>query len=160
MAFQKKLPTLLSLLLNPQIIGWREWLALPTLEIPRIKCKVDTGARTSALHAEQTERFDRDGKPWVRYFVYPLQRQRTGRVVCESEVIGERVVADSGGHRELRLVVTTEVCLGDQRFPIELTLTDRESLRFRMLLGRTALVGRYIVDPKRSYLAGDPITDR
>ena len=114
------------------ILGWREWVALPDLGIPRIKCKVDTGARSSALHAFYRE------------------------CICTADVLDQRIVADSGGHREMRYVIETTVVVGDASWPIEITLTDRDTMRFRMLLGRTAINKKFLVNPASSYLAGKP----
>lgn len=136
------------------VIGWREWVMLPDLGIDHIKAKIDTGARTSALHAFSLEPFRRRGKSWVRFQVHPLQKLARPVVACEAEVIDRRWVRDSGGHKEFRYVIASRVALGETSWSIELTLTDRETMLFRMLLGRTALGSQFIVAPSRSYLIG------
>lgn len=141
---------------NKISLGWREWIGLPDLEIGRIKAKVDTGARTSCLHAFRTEPYTQDGERRVRFWVHPVQNDMHEVVECDAKVLDEREVTDSGGHKELRLVVETTVTLGDQSWSIEMTLTNRDSMQFRMLLGRTAMAGRAIIYPEASYLAGEP----
>ena len=136
------------------VIGWREWIGFPGLGISQIKAKVDTGARTSCLHAFLVEPFERDGNLWVRCDIHPHQRDNTRVLSCMAPVMDRRLVRDSGGHEELRYVVETEVAIGERTHTVEVTLTDRDSMKFRVLLGRTAMEGRYIVDPGRSYLRG------
>ncbi|MGE0621645.1 MAG: ATP-dependent zinc protease [Pseudomonadales bacterium] len=137
-----------------RVIGWREWVALPALGIERIKAKVDSGARTSALHAFAVEVERRQGQLWVRFGVHPVQRRSEPVVWSEVPVLDRRVVRDSGGHEEERYVIETAVRIGKELRLVEVTLTDRDNMGFRMLLGRTALRGDYLIDPGRSYLAG------
>lgn len=135
-------------------LGWREWVALPDLGVEAIKAKLDTGARTSSLHAFGMVRFEEDDRPMVRFEIHPRQRSDTGSVEVEVEVVDERWVRNSGGTRELRPVIETDIRVGDDRWTIELTLTRRDEMGFRMLLGRQALRRRAVVDPGTSYRAG------
>ncbi|MGC9505795.1 ATP-dependent zinc protease family protein [Baaleninema sp.] len=133
-------------------MGWREWVALPDLDIRAIKAKIDTGARSSALHAFDIEPFTENGKPKVRFKVHPIQRDTISTAIAEAEVLDRREVRNSGGKAELRYVVLTSVELAEQRWDIELTLTNRDVMGFRMLLGRQAVRGRFLIDPGKSYL--------
>lgn len=134
------------------VIGWREWIDFPDLGVARMKAKVDTGARTSALHVFDLERFTRDGRSMVRFVVAVAQRTRAGSVPAEAEQIDERIVRSSGGHEQRRPVVTTLLCMGTETWPIELTLTSRDQMGFRLLIGREAIRGRMLVDCGRSFL--------
>jgi hypothetical protein len=135
-------------------LGWREWVQLPDLGLVDIKAKVDTGARTSALHAFELRKFDADGRERVEFKMHPNQHDRRTVVTCVADIVDRRTVRDSGGHAEDRWVIETPVQIGDRLWPIELTLTGRDDMLFRMLLGRTALKGRALVDVSRSYLVG------
>lgn len=133
------------------ILGWREWVALPELGISALKCKVDTGARTSALHAFSVEPFTKDNQAWVRFGIHPHQGDEQTELWCESPVKDQRIVSDSGGNKTERYFIETDLVLGDQRFKIDLSLTSRDTMRFRMLLGRVALDPRFLVDVSQSY---------
>jgi hypothetical protein len=137
---------------EPLVLGWREWVALPELGLRRIKAKVDTGARTSALHAFSVEPFVKNGVQCVRFKMHPKQYRTDLEVTCESEIKDQRVVTDSGGHREVRYVIETPLRILNEEWPIEITLTSRDDMRFRMLLGRTALRQGAVINPTRSYL--------
>ena len=139
---------------NRRVLGWREWVALPELGIPAIKAKLDTGARTSAIHAHNVRIFRRRGAEWVRFRVYPLQGRQVPEISCEAPVSDERTITDSGGHREKRIVIRTVLLVGDIRQAIEMTITRRDTMRFRMLLGRTAMAGLFAVDPQASFKLG------
>lgn len=133
------------------VIGWREWVSLPALGGPPLKAKIDTGARTSALHAFETSEVTREGEPWVEFSFHPLQASTDPTVRSASPLVDRREITPSSGIAELRYVVATTVAVNGEPFEIELSLTNRDQMGFRMLLGRTALRGRFLVDPKRSY---------
>jgi hypothetical protein len=122
--------------------------------VPHIKAKIDTGARTSALHAFYVRPFKKNNRHWVKFGLHPYQYTLDIVKECSAQVIDYRSVSDSGGHKEKRYVIMTPLRIGDHRWDIEITLTNRETMIFRMLLGRTAMKGRVIVDPGRSYLIG------
>jgi hypothetical protein len=138
------------------VIGWREWIALPELGIAAVKAKVDTGARSSALHAFDVETVRRKGREFARFKVHPRQRSTKRTIHAEAEVIDHRVVKNSGGQRTLRPVIETLVDFQGARWPIELTLVGRDEMGFRMLLGRHAIRRRFLVDSGRSFVGGHP----
>jgi len=143
-----------------QTIGWKEWVALPELGIPAIKAKIDTGARTSSLHTYQLERFTRQGKDLVRFDIHPLQKHSDISIACESEIIDMRIVKDSGGHEEERIFIRTPIQLNGNKWDIEISLTNRENMLFRMLLGRTGLIsGSLLVDSAIHYAAGKDLAE-
>jgi len=136
------------------VIGWREWIRLPDLGQAVIKAKIDTGARTSALHAYYVEPFELEGRTWVRFGLHPRQKDTQVQIECEAPVLDQRRVTDSGGHAEMRYVIATTLVLGNTAYEAEVTLTDRENMLFRMLLGRGALKPRFLVDSDQSFLLG------
>lgn len=125
-----------------------------------MKAKVDTGARSSALHAFDIETFRRRKQRWVRFKVHPVQRDIRTTVITEAELVDEKRVRDSGGNETVRPVIITPLQIQDMRWDIEITLTNRDVMGFRMLLGRQAMRGRFVVDPGRSFLLGRPISKR
>jgi hypothetical protein len=137
------------------LIGWREWVGLPALKLPLVKAKIDTGARTSSLHAFKIETFSERGAPMVRFHVHPLQMRQDIVVVASAPVVDNRIVSDSGGHRERRLVIVTPLVIGGLELPIEVTLANRESMIFRFLLGRSAMTP-FFLDPTQSFVLGRP----
>ena len=137
--------------MDKPIIGWREWVALLDLGVERIKAKIDTGARTSAIHAFDIEVCKKGNQDWVRFAIHPYQKNDTEIHTCTCPVRDIRVITNSGGSREERVVIETQLTIGDLSWPIEMTLTNRDEMGFRMLLGRTAIKGRFLVDPGKSF---------
>jgi len=141
---------------QPPNLGWREWIAMPELNLLRLKVKIDTGARTSALHAFFVDPYKKGNQQWVRFGVHPHQRDNSRAIECDALVKDRRTVTDSGGHKQRRYVIETQMVIGKTAFLAEMTLTNRDTMKFRMLLGRTAMDGRFLVDPAVSYLQGKP----
>jgi hypothetical protein len=138
------------------MIGWREWVTLPALQLNMIKAKVDTGARTCTLHAFELEEVIVEGVTKIRFCIHPKQHNDKEVVTCISDIADKRVVSDSGGHKEERYVIVQPVRLGNTLHKVEITLTNRDSMRFRMLLGRNFLRKGYGVNPAASFLMGLP----
>jgi len=137
-----------------RIAGWREWVGLAGLGVESIKAKLDTGARTSAIHAFDVESYSRDGEQRVRLFIHPVQKDDTLKIACDERVADIRTVSNPGGRREKRFIIRTDLRLGGDVWPIDLSLTDRDEMGFRLLIGRTAMEGRLMVDPDHSFQLG------
>jgi len=136
------------------VLGWREWLALPELGIAGIRAKVDSGARSSSLHVREQELFERDGRQMVRFLIEHGPGD-TLRGHLEADVLDQRDVTDSGGHKESRIFIRTQLLIsGGLSWPIEINLTERRNMAFPMLLGRSAMRRRCLVDPAKSWLLG------
>lgn len=136
------------------LIGWREWIVFPDFGNARVKAKIDTGARTSAIHAEDVQLLERSNGTFVSFVIQPNQNDTEDAVQCIAPLIDQRTITDSGGNSEDRFIVSAQVSLGGQTWPIELSLTDRDAMGFRMLLGRSALKKRFRVQPDKSFLHG------
>jgi hypothetical protein len=139
-----------------RVIGWREWVGLPDLGIKKIKAKVDTGARSSSLHAFDLHQFEKEGVKWVRFKFHPLQRTAKRTIEASAEILEYRSVRSSSGAAQLRPVIVTQVELLGIRWPVELTLANRDEMGFRMLLGREAFRKRFLVDAGNSFFGGQP----
>jgi ribosomal protein S6--L-glutamate ligase len=137
------------------IIGWHEWCSLPDLGLPGINAKIDTGAKTSSLHAYKIKPFTRDGANWVKFLVHPIQRHRHPEIECEAQVVDQRAVTSSNGTTETRYVINTTLILGAHHFLTEITLTNRDEMGYRMLIGRQSLSQRFVVDSSLSHTSGE-----
>lgn len=143
-----------------RVTGWREWVGLPGLAIRSIKAKFDSGARSSCLHAFDTELFERGDCEWVRFAVHPIQRNDEKVVWCEAPILDRRLVRSSNGVVSQRVVIRTELSIFGEVWPIDVTLHNRDAMGFRMLIGREAVRGRFIIDPGGSFYAGRPAKNR
>ena len=132
-------------------LGWREYVDFPELGITGVKAKIDTGAKTSCIHSFSVETFEKNNDMWVRFGIHPNQGDKATEVWCEALVVDYREVTDSGGHTEMRYVILSKLIIGEHEFETELTLANRDSMRYRMLLGRRAMKGRFTVNPGVSY---------
>lgn len=137
-----------------RLVGWREWVGLPSFGDFKVKAKVDTGARTSAIHATDIEYVETIDRILIAFTIFPHQDDDRTSFRCQAPLVETRAVTDSGGHKEDRYIVETSIRIGDMEWPIELSLTNRIEMGFRMLLGRHAVRNRFLVDPGRSYLSG------
>jgi ribosomal protein S6--L-glutamate ligase len=138
------------------IIGSREYCSLPDLGIVLIKAKVDSGAKTTALHADNVEVFQKNGQDWVRFSIQPFKSNDKVVNQCEALLIDNRIIKSSNGSKENRYVIKTTIILSNQKWEIEVTLTNRNFMGFRMLLGREAMAGRVLIDPEKRYILGKP----
>ena len=141
---------------NKIILGSEEWCSFPEIGIPAIKARVDSGAKTSALHAINIAPFLKAEENWVKFDINPIQNNLKTVIHCEAKLIDKRIVKSSSGFREQRYVIQTNINIGNDTWPIEMTLTNRDSMGFRMLLGREAMSGRILVDPEQKYLLKQP----
>jgi ribosomal protein S6--L-glutamate ligase len=141
------------------VIGSDEWCAFTSINIPAIKARVDSGAKTSSMHAVNIEKFSHNEEQWVRFEVHPLQKNKKITVHCEAPLIDQRVIKSSSGDKEQRPVIRVPLSLGDKSWEVEVTLTNRDSMGYRMLLGREAMSGRVLIDPEGQCLLGDKLQD-
>ena len=138
------------------MLGWREWVALPEFGIAQIKAKIDTGARSSALHTVDLDPYLKNGENWLMFTVETKKKHNEELIECHAPIKDRRVVSNSGGHKQRRYVIETQLIFGRHLIQAEITLTNRDSMRFPMLLGRTAMNRIFIIDPHASYLQDKP----
>jgi len=140
--------------LAPLEIGWREWVSLPGLDVDAIKAKIDTGAKTTALHAFRIKEKVRKGVLYAEFHIQPLQRKKTPEIRCRAPIVDKRRIKSSNGAVENRIVIAAELQMADRLWPIEISLTNRDEMGFRLLIGRDALSRRAIIHPGKSFLLG------
>ncbi len=140
--------------MNKLIIGWKEWCSLPDLSLPAIKAKIDTGAKTSCLHAFNIELFQEDNNNFIRFNIHPVQNRKDIIKQCSAKLVDKRIISDSGAHKELRFVIRTKLIIGGEEKEIDISLTNRAKMSCRMLIGREALRGDFIVDSEKTFLLG------
>lgn len=136
------------------VIGWREWAAFPDLAVEKINAKIDTGAKSSAIHAFRIREIDIDGEPHAEFFLHPLQGRTRPEIACCEPIVDRRVIRSSNGQEAERLVIRTRLAMGERIWKIDLTLADRDAMGFRLLIGRDALGRKYLVNPAASYVLG------
>jgi hypothetical protein len=141
---------------QPPAIGWREWVSMPELGVKRIKAKIDTGARSSSVHAFDVKTFFKEDQEFVQFSIHPAQGRDQPEIAAVAPILERRLIRSSNGEAEYRIVIRATLSLLGQQFPIDLTLANRDAMGFRMLIGREALRGRFVVDAQRSFLAGRP----
>jgi ribosomal protein S6--L-glutamate ligase len=132
---------------NLKIIGSEEWCAFNQLKMPAIRARIDSGAKTSSIQATEIKLIEKNDEDWVRFVVYPIQKNSSVKVICQAKLIGKRSIKGSFGISEERLIITTPVSIGEDTFDIELSLANRNTMEFRMLLGREAMANRYVINP-------------
>ncbi len=137
------------------LIGWREWAALPDLGVVRIGAKIDTGAKSSAIHASKIKEFETDGVRHVEFWLQTLQGEKNREIFCHAPIADKRLIKSSNGQEEQRVVIETDICLGKRRWKIDISLTNRDLMEFPLLIGRDALCGKFMIDPGASYLLGE-----
>ena len=136
------------------LIGWREWASFPDLGVERINAKIDTGAKSSAIHAFRMSVTEANDGAWVEFYLHPRRRRKAPEIFCRTPLIDTRLIKSSNGQTEERLVINTPLRMGDQVWPVELTLTNRDEMGYRLLIGRDALARRFLIKPDASYLLG------
>lgn len=141
---------------KPAIVGWREWVGLPDFGVESMKAKIDTGAKTSAIHAFRITEFDRDGELYVSFYLHPVQRKKRPEVYCEAPVADRRAVRSSNGTEEVRYVISSALAIGAEVWTAEFTLANRDEMGFRALIGRQALKNRCLVDSAKSFVQKKP----